>query len=56
MVLSIAFVKGSKGISAVKNDLAMASENHGDTGDYDWVLDNVTSRNLDNNPTMLKYA
>ena len=56
MVLSIALVKGSKGISSVKNYLSMASENHGDTGDYDWVLDNVPSRNLDNNPTMLKYA
>ena len=56
MLLSVGEGKGNQGFRAMKNDLAMAIGDDGDTGADDWVLDSGSSRHLVNDATLLMDA
>ena len=56
MVLFVERGKGNKGFRAVKNDLAMAIGDDGDTMDDDWVIDSGSSRHLVSDDTLLMDA
>ena len=56
MLLSVGEGKGNQGFRAMKNDLAMAIGDDGDTGADDWVLDSGSSRHLVNDAKLLMNA